>query len=207
MYSFLFSVVPVTTCVLFLDAKWLLCFVTFPINIRIIIYNQSINIMEVKYGNGKTEYGKGVDINLSGEEVAMAIYTYLTAHNVHVRGAATITVNGELCEEGRMYVDPSGYVIADGKKWDGREGSTTNKHQTVGDQLKKCLITRYNQNIPEAPFKTTPIDSIEVYEPEDDKGGVIFADRMISACREKGYMFKFYTMCSKDEYDYEIVVY
>ena len=76
--------------------------------------------MKVNYGKGKTEYGPGVDIELTGEEVARAIYTYLEAHDVHVRGAATITVNGELCEEGRVYVDPSGYVISKGVEYLGR---------------------------------------------------------------------------------------
>jgi hypothetical protein len=76
--------------------------------------------MEVYFGNGKTEYGTGVQIDLTGEEVARAIYTYLTAHNVHIQGAATIRVNGDLCEEGEIYVDPSGFVVANGKKWNGR---------------------------------------------------------------------------------------
>ena len=76
--------------------------------------------MEVYFGNGKTEYGTGVQIDLTGEEVARAIYAYLAAHNVHIQGAATIIVNGELCEEGEIYVDPSGFVVANGKKWSGR---------------------------------------------------------------------------------------
>lgn len=76
--------------------------------------------MEIKFGNGKTEFGTGVQINLTGNEVAMAIYTYLMAHNVVINGAATIRVNGELIEDGEMYVDPSGKVIADGVGWSGR---------------------------------------------------------------------------------------
>jgi hypothetical protein len=67
--------------------------------------------MKIKEGNGKTEYGKGVNIHLSGNEVAIAIMTYLTAKNVVIEGARTIYVNEELCESGRIYVDPSGYVI------------------------------------------------------------------------------------------------
>lgn len=50
----------------------------------------------------------------------MAIYTYLTAHNVHISGAATITVNGELCERGGIYVDPSARVVASGEGWNGK---------------------------------------------------------------------------------------
>lgn len=76
--------------------------------------------MDIKFGKGKTEYGPGVQINLTGNEVATAIYAYLMAHNVVIDGAATITVNGELCEKGEMYVDPSGRVIANGVGWNGR---------------------------------------------------------------------------------------
>jgi len=76
--------------------------------------------MKIRFGKGKSEYGPGVEIKLSGEEVCRAIYAYLAAHNVITRGPATITVNGELVEVGRMYVDPSGYVIENGIKFSGR---------------------------------------------------------------------------------------
>lgn len=76
--------------------------------------------MNIENGKGNTEYGPGVQINLTGDEVAIAIYTYLTAHNVRINGPATIRVNGELCEVGSIYVDPSGSVIAKGKLYSGR---------------------------------------------------------------------------------------
>lgn len=76
--------------------------------------------MNISYGNGPTKYGPGVSIDMTGEEVAIAIMAYLVAHNIHISGARTITVNGELCEAGRVYVDPGAFVIADGKKWTGR---------------------------------------------------------------------------------------
>ena len=75
--------------------------------------------MEI-YFKGKTEFGTGVQIDLTGDEVAMAIHTYLTAHDVHITGAATIKVNGKLCKKGYVYVDPSGHVVADGRKWNNR---------------------------------------------------------------------------------------
>lgn len=75
--------------------------------------------MEIKYGDGKTQYGPGVSIELTGNEVATAIAAWLVAHGVHYSGARTITVNGELCKTGNIYVDPSGFVIADGEKFDG----------------------------------------------------------------------------------------
>lgn len=76
--------------------------------------------MNIRHGEGKTQYGPGVSIELTGDEVATAIDAWLVAHNVYVSGPRTITVNGDLCEEGHVYVDPSGFVITDGKKVDGR---------------------------------------------------------------------------------------
>jgi len=76
--------------------------------------------MDIKHGNGKTEFSPGVEINLSGDEVATAIDAYLVAHGIHVDGARTVAVNGELCKGGRVYVDPSGFVISDGIKTSGR---------------------------------------------------------------------------------------
>ena len=78
--------------------------------------------MKIKHGTGPTKYGPGVEIELTGDEVAVAIDAYLVARRVVVRGPRTITVNGELCERGRVYVDPSGFVInRRGEKLDGRE--------------------------------------------------------------------------------------
>lgn len=76
--------------------------------------------MKVKMGSGKTEFGPGVEVTLTGSEVATAIDAFLVAHGIHVSGPRTITVNGELCSTGRIYVDPSGFVISDGEKYDGR---------------------------------------------------------------------------------------
>ena len=75
--------------------------------------------MEVKFGKGKTEYGPGVEVDLTGDEVATAIGAYLVAHGIYVDGPRTIRVNGELCEGGSVYVDPSGSVIYEGDRWTG----------------------------------------------------------------------------------------
>ena len=72
--------------------------------------------MKVKHGKGKTKYGPGVQIDLTGDEVAIAIDAYLVARQVIVSGPRTITVNGGLCEVGSVYVDPNGFVIKKGKK-------------------------------------------------------------------------------------------
>lgn len=79
--------------------------------------------MIVKYGEGTTEYGPGVSIELDGSEVATAICAYLVAHDIHVEGPRTISVNGELCKYGRVYVDPLGFVVTAGKKLLGRGGA------------------------------------------------------------------------------------
>lgn len=76
--------------------------------------------MNVDFGDGRTKYGPGVLIELTGSEVATAIDAWLVAHNIYVDGPRTIRVNGELCAGGEVYVDPSGFVIADGKKISGR---------------------------------------------------------------------------------------
>ncbi|MBB3411179.1 hypothetical protein FHT87_005132 [Rhizobium sp. BK316] len=76
--------------------------------------------MEVKYGGGTTKYGPGVSIELTGDEVATAIDAYLVAHGVFVSGPRTITANGDLCEDGQVYVDPGGFVIYNGNKFSGR---------------------------------------------------------------------------------------
>jgi hypothetical protein len=61
-----------------------------------------------------------VSIELTGDEVATAIDAYLVAHRIHVSGPRTVRVNGELCSYGRVYVDPSGFAIADGTRFSGR---------------------------------------------------------------------------------------
>jgi hypothetical protein len=75
---------------------------------------------KVEIGNGETEFGPGVEITLTGCEVATAIAAFLVAHGIHVSGPRTINVNGGLCVAGSVYVDPSGFVISSGKKYDGR---------------------------------------------------------------------------------------
>ncbi len=67
--------------------------------------------MEIKKGNGKTQFGAGVDINLTGEEIATAVFSWLVGHGVNIDGPRTIRVNGELINNGNIYVDPSGGVF------------------------------------------------------------------------------------------------
>ena len=76
--------------------------------------------MDISFGTGTTKYGTGVQIDLTGEEVATAIYAYLMAHNVVIDGCATIKVNDERIKDCYIYVDPSGRVIANGEGWNGK---------------------------------------------------------------------------------------
>lgn len=76
--------------------------------------------MDIKFGDGKTEFGPGVQVDLTGAEVAIAIDAYLVSHGVYIDGARTIRVNGQLCKDGGVYVDPSGKVVANGDGWSGR---------------------------------------------------------------------------------------
>ena len=78
--------------------------------------------MDVRYSNGPTQYGPGVDICLDSNELATAIDAYLVSHGIHVSGPRSILLNGTICREFDVcvYVDPSGFVISDGEKFDGR---------------------------------------------------------------------------------------
>lgn len=77
--------------------------------------------MDIKFGKGTTVYGPGVSINLSGDEVALAITAWLVAHSLHINGPRTIMVNGELCKKAHVYVDPSGFVMSpESHRWNGR---------------------------------------------------------------------------------------
>ena len=75
---------------------------------------------EIDYGTGNSKYGPGVDIRLDGDQLAQAVMLYLFSQEIYVEGARTIYVNGELCKNARVYVDPSGSVMAAGERWSGR---------------------------------------------------------------------------------------
>ena len=75
--------------------------------------------MIVGLGNGKTEHGPGIKILLTGDDIAQAVDSWLVARGVVVSGPRTTTVNNALCDKGSIYVDPSGCVIAAGKRFAG----------------------------------------------------------------------------------------
>jgi hypothetical protein len=98
--------------------------------------------MKVSFGKWATEYWPGVQIDLTGNEVAIAISAYLVAMGIHVDGPRTITVNGELCEFGGVYIDPSGFIIKNGKKISGRCAEANQESQATDRQQLKADITK-----------------------------------------------------------------
>lgn len=79
----------------------------------------------VTHGKGTSQYGPGVQINLTGNELAHAIDIYLVSQNIIVRGPRTIRYQEELLEDDcQVYVDPSGFVMYGGKRFEGKGGVT-----------------------------------------------------------------------------------
>jgi hypothetical protein len=70
----------------------------------------------------------------------------------------------------------------------------------------KVLIARYDETIDEPPYKTIPIDETIVEEVIPDPYGEKFYDNLVKACKDKGYKFKFYTLCRNGEHYFEAVV-
>lgn len=100
------------------------------------------NPMDLRYGNGKTKYGPGVSIDLTGEEAARAIFAWVVGQGVHIDGPRTLTVNGELIEHAKIYVDPSGFVItSDGKKMPGGPASAGPNRCELCDPSFSCWAT------------------------------------------------------------------
>jgi hypothetical protein len=85
--------------------------------------------MNVRLGDGKTDFGPGVLIEMDGGELALAVHAWLTAHGVHIEGPRTVTVNGEFCHCASVYVDPSGFVVYDGGKIINGRGNTEKSHE------------------------------------------------------------------------------
>ena len=69
------------------------------------------------------------------------------------------------------------------------------------------MISRYDENCKEPPFLTIQIDNMKVDEPEIDYLGEKLCNRLISGCKSKGYIFKFYTISDVKDFDYNVIVY
>lgn len=66
--------------------------------------------MKIKAASGSTMYGAGVNITLTRDEVAQAIFEWIASKGVKVEGPRTIISQAELM----VYVDPSGSVSSGG---------------------------------------------------------------------------------------------
>lgn len=75
--------------------------------------------ISIKFGNKETKDGSGVRIELSGNAIAKAINKWLADQNIYIYGPRTMTVNGDLCDFGHIYVDPPGWIVSNGEKISG----------------------------------------------------------------------------------------
>ncbi len=75
--------------------------------------------MKIERGNGKTEYGYGINIKLTKDEVCRAIDSWLVGQGVYIVGSRTTRIDNNLCD---IYVDPSAYVNTDNGTISGRTG-------------------------------------------------------------------------------------
>lgn len=90
---------------------------------------------EVSYGNA-SGCGPGVFIVLDADALASAIDLWLYSQDVIVRGPRTVRIDGRLCSNGRatVYVDPSGFVIKDGIKFNGDAWKLEQITQNIFDE-------------------------------------------------------------------------
>lgn len=83
--------------------------------------------MKIQHGEGETEFGPGVSIELTGDEVATAIDSYLLGQGVRVKGSRTVYVGALKV----VYVDPSGSMKTQDKMYIG-SGETLYPFEVVG---------------------------------------------------------------------------
>lgn len=66
--------------------------------------------MLIRTGSGSMVHGPGIEIHLTGNEVAHAIDEYLENRNIIIKGSRTIKYYGTLLSDFQIYVDPSAKV-------------------------------------------------------------------------------------------------
>lgn len=66
--------------------------------------------MKIRHGDGQTDHGPGVLIELSAEEVVLAIHAWLIDNRIGIEGPRTVKVNGGVVQHASVYVEPSGKV-------------------------------------------------------------------------------------------------
>lgn len=66
--------------------------------------------MKIRHGDGQTEHGPGVLIELTSEEVVLAIHGWLVDKRIGIEGPRTVKVNGGVVRHASVYVEPCGKV-------------------------------------------------------------------------------------------------
>ena len=73
-------------------------------------------------------------------------------------------------------------------------------------EVKKFMISRYDETIKEPPYKTIKIDEMLVVKPDKDNLGEEFCERIRKSLNQRGYKFKFYTSSENKNFDFNAVV-
>jgi len=73
-------------------------------------------------------------------------------------------------------------------------------------EVKRFMISRYDETMKEPPYKTLKIDEMLVVKPEKDILGEEFCERIRKSLVQRGYKFKFYTSSEIKEYDFNAIV-
>lgn len=102
-------------------------------------------MVEVKYGNGKTEYGPGVLITFDANDICRFIISALEErYGITIGGPRTIKIGGELIQgDGSIYVDSSGSAVCGDLLYSGRGpsgGDADLDRKEVLKELKKLPI-------------------------------------------------------------------
>ena len=90
--------------------------------------------MNIQYSK-KEEYTV-LDIQLSADEVAHAIYSYLFAHGYYIEGASTVSINGKLCTGAKVNIDSS--VIFDGERYNKKKCDSCLDTGKVAEDCEHC---------------------------------------------------------------------
>lgn len=72
--------------------------------------------------------------------------------------------------------------------------------------LKKVIISKYDETIKFPPYRTIQVDETTVEKPEQDYLGKILYENLKNSCRVKGYRMQFYTLSQNPAFDYEVIV-
>tara|TARA_R110000751_G_scaffold96881_1_gene188773 strand:+ start:42 stop:278 length:237 start_codon:yes stop_codon:yes gene_type:complete len=70
----------------------------------------------------------------------------------------------------------------------------------------RCMISRYDETIKEAPFETIQIGEMEVEVPKVDHLGQEFFMNLVKELKLQGYRIKFYTLSTKVGFKYNVIV-